>query len=925
MASSFADSWSRFVELLEKFDQELVTELENCYKDAEKIIQLQNNQNIPELKLQTVNLEGFLVLYTELKQNLFTNIVAEWEKKRPYKRALISIESYDRKIQELLSSLPRGLTITTNEALSIMGELAPNNWQQKIASLSKKEKNLAFKIIVVKELEKIYSKQAKIIGYFLQSFAQLILKIKEYWENTYHILCNNIVGKQISEKDLIKSTLNIQLTVERLSKSCQESISNLKNFSEKSIYKVVKQVVTGLVFKKKDNKSIGIKYKEDTSANLFYWTKLIESVETDLRLEQKIQISEIKTFEHIQIVLNNDLQERESVLLELDQAIDWLKNKAEAKEKFPPPTANIIPAASRLQEFENNLQRHWQHLPNQCEIVAKFYSLPPRKLKLQQLYPHNKFQEAFLRSSKEKIFTVLTEIEGKHRKVTQYVEQAREVVSFHLGIAELEDSAEVTQEALKNALSLLEFCQQESTDWYAQANKEMLQAVIVLYLSGRLVLSQDKIGVLTYLAQQNFEHFLPIAKEKFLESSKKILDKLTNSIKQAIESWLISIGWMREPVIGESSVIVRPFLPKEFSIDVQNLALPALYRHLFRFEPVEDPRFLVGREKDIQALAEAKELWEKNKPVSILIVGERGSGKTSLINCAVRQILKNNIEIIQDEFRGRIVNEKQLHEFLAKLIKIDDPSLLLESLKQKHRIIILEETERIYLRQVGHYGALRAMQRLITMTAKTTLWILCINKTAFDLLNVTVQLGQTFSHRVNVGVASKEVMKNALLLRHNLSGLRLQIATPPDDSNWLEKLNHRYLNPLNPEDIFFDTLTQESGGVFRAAFKIWLGHIDSIQAGLLTMKAILKPDRNALIEDLDLQDLFTLVAILQHGSLTYEEHLTIFQVSVEKSKLQMHELIDRQIVELEPDRMGYRVSADAMPVVKELLYRRNLI
>jgi hypothetical protein len=217
------------------------------------------------------------------------------------------------------------------------------------------------------------------------------------------------------------------------------------------------------------------------------------------------------------------------------------------------------------------------------------------------------------------------------------------------------------------------------------------------------------------------------------------------------------------------------------------------------------------------------------------------------------------------------------------------------------------------------------MQRLITMTAKTTLWILCINKTAFDLLNVTVQLGETFSHRVNVGVANKGVMKNALLLRHNLSGLRLKIAAPPNNSNWLEKLNHRYLNPLDPEDIFFDTLTEESGGVFRAAFKIWLGHIDSIQAGLLTMKAILKPDRNALIEDLDLQDLFTLVAILQHGSLTYEEHSVIFQASVEKSKLQIHELIDRQIVELEPARTGYRVSADAMPVVKELLYRRNLI
>ncbi|MFY9224160.1 MAG: ATP-binding protein [Blastocatellia bacterium] len=925
MSSSFAESWNRFADLLQKFDQDLVIELETCYKDIEKITQLQTNLNIPDLKLQSINLEEFLTNYQEIKQNFFTNIIVEWEKKRPYKRALIAIEGYDRKIQELTGSLPSNLNVTSKEVLAVIGELVAKGWQRKIVTLSKKEKNLAFNIIIAKEIEKIYQQQSRIIGYFLQSFAQLILRIKEYWEDTHHNLSTSILEKSFSDKDLAKSKLIIKIKIEKLCKECKQSIEKLKNISAKSAYQIGKKILSGLIFQKKTKKSNSTKYKEQSNANLFYWSKLIESVETDLRLEQKIQVSELKTFQYIQIVLNNAIQERDGVLLELDQAIAWLKDTGESKEKFPSPVANIIPAASRLQEFENNLQRHWNNLPNQCELVAKFSNLPPSNLKLQQLYPHNKFQEAFLRSGKEKIFSVLTNIEVKHRKITQYVEQAREVISFHLGIAQLEDSFEVTQEALKNALSLLEFCQQEAIDWYSQANKEMVQAVVSFYSEGRLLLSQDKIGVLTYLAQQNVEHLLPIIRERFLEASKKLLSNTTSYAKQAVQSWLISIGWMREPIVGQSSVIIRPFLPKEFSIDIQNLSLPALYRHLFRFEPVEDPRFLVGRDKDIQALAEAKEMWDKDKPVSILIVGERGSGKTSLINCAVKQILKDHIEIIQDEFRGRIINELQLHEFLAKLIKIDDVNLLTESLSQKQRIIILEETERIYLRQVGHYGALRALQRLITLTSKTTLWILCINKTAFDLLNVTIQLGETFSHRINVGVASKEVMKNALLLRHNLSGLRLQIAAPEDNSNWLEKLNHKYLNPINPTEVFFDTLTQESGGVFRAAFKIWLGHIESIQAGLLTMKAIVKPDRNALIEDLDLQDLFTLVAILQHGSLTYEEHSAIFQTNISRSKLQIHELIDRQIVELEPQRSGYRVSADAMPVVKELLYRRNLI
>lgn len=921
MSSSFAESWNRFTDLLQKFNKDLVIELEYCYRDIEKIIKLQISQELPNLSQETPSLEQFLDIYQETKQNFFINIIAEWEKKRPYKRALIAVESYEKKIQELINSLPNSLTTTNNEVLLVISIVSTKTWKHKIAALSKKEKTLAFKGCVAEKLEGIYPAQASLLGRYFQALAKLIEKLKDCWDNTYHTLSNTILQKTVFTKNLT----DIKFITAKLVRECQQAISKFNKLYENLTKQITDNILTSLIFGSKKYKSNNSKYKEQCSANLFYWSKLIESVETDLRLEQKIQSSELKTFYYLQAILNNTLQERTSVLNELDQAIHWLKEQKEFNNKFPLPSANIIPTASRLQEFETTLQNHLQILPVTCEVITKFSSLPPRKLKLNQLYPQNKFHDSFLRRGKEKLFAILTNIESQHRKITQYVEQAREVVSFNLQIAQIENSFEVIQEALQNALSLLEFCRQEATDWYSQVNKEMLQTVVEFYAEGRILLSQDRIGILTYLAQQNIKHLLPIVKEKALLNSKKFIQSLKIYTKYVFENWLISIGWMREPVTGESTVKIRAFLPKEFSIDTQNLSLPALYKHLFRFEAVEDPRFLVGREKDIRVLEEAKKMWEKANAVSIVIVGERGSGKTSLINCAVKQIFKGDIEIIQDEFQGRIIKEEELQLFLSQLIKVNNINLLEQSLLENRRIIILEETERLFLRQVGHYGALKALQRLITITAKTTLWILCINKTAFDLLNVTINLGQTFSHQINMGVASKKVMKSAIMLRHNLSGLRLKINKPPKQGNFLERLSRKYLNSENSEAIFFNSLEEESGGIFRAAFKIWLGHIDSIQAGLLTMKAIIKPDRSALIEDLDLENLFTLVAILQHGSLTYEEHSIIFQSNVAKSKLQIHALIDRQIVELEPNRAGYRVSADAMPVVKELLYRRNLI
>lgn len=921
MSSSFAESWNRFTDLLQKFNKDLVIELEYCYKDIEKIINLQINQELPNLSLEMPNLEQFLDIYQETKQNFFINIIAEWEKKRPYKRALIAVESYDKKIHELINSLPSSLTTNNSDVLLVISTISTKTWKHKVASLSKKEKTLAFKGCVAEKLEGLYPSQSNILGRYFQALAKLIEKLKDCWDNTYHTLSGAILQKTVSTGNLT----NIKLITAKLVRECQQAISKFNKLYENLTKQAVDSILTSLIFGSKKYKPSNSKYKEQFNANLFYWSKLIESVETDLRLEQKIQSSELKTFYYLQAILNSTLQERTSVLNELDQAIYWLKEQKEFKTKFPLPSANIIPTASRLQEFEATLQNHLQILPVTCEVITKFSSLPPRKLKLNQLYPQNKFQDSFLRRGKEKLFAILTNIENQHRKITQYIEQAREVVSFHLQIAEIENSFEVIQEALQNALSLLEFCRQEATDWYSQANKEMLETVVEFYAEGRILLSQDKIGILTYLAQQNVKHLLPIVKEKTLLTSKRIIYNLNNYTKYVFENWLISIGWMREPIVGESTVVIKAFLPKEFTIDIQNLSLPPLYRHLFRFEAVEDPRFLVGREKDIRVLEDAKKMWEKANAISIIVVGERGSGKTSLINCTVKQIFKNDIEIIQDEFQGRIINEEELHLFLAKLLNIEDVNLLEKNLIEQKRVIILEETERLFLRQIGHYGALKALQRLITMTSKTTLWILCINKTAFDLLNATINLGKTFSHQVNMGVASKKVIKNAIMLRHNLSGLRLKINKPPKQGTLLERLSKKYFNSETTETIFFNTLMEESGGIFRAAFKIWLGHIESIQTGLLTMKAIIKPDRSALVADLNLEALFTLVAILQHGSLTYEEHSIIFQSTVAKSKLQIHELVDRQIVELEPNRAGYRVSADAMPVVKELLYRRNLI
>lgn len=104
-----------------------------------------------------------------------------------------------------------------------------------------------------------------------------------------------------------------------------------------------------------------------------------------------------------------------------------------------------------------------------------------------------------------------------------------------------------------------------------------------------------------------------------------------------------------------------------------------------------------------------------------------------------------------------------------------------------------------------------------------------------------------------------------------------------------------------------------------------MGHVEAIEAGVLYLKPIATPDLSRVIEDLDLDDVFTLVAILQHGSLTPEEHALVFQRSISASRAQLDELLARELIEPDPDRPGLRVRPEASRVVRDALYRRNLL
>jgi hypothetical protein len=349
-----------------------------------------------------------------------------------------------------------------------------------------------------------------------------------------------------------------------------------------------------------------------------------------------------------------------------------------------------------------------------------------------------------------------------------------------------------------------------------------------------------------------------------------------------------------------------------------------LYQRLFTLSPVKDPRFLVGRAKEMAGLSALLGRWREGQPVSGLIVGARGSGKTSLLNCAAAGVFGGE-QIVQGALGNRLTEPGDVHGFLRGLLGLEPGADLTRALTGERRVILLEEFERCFLRAVGAFRALTEFLRLIQGTARTTLWIVVTNDAAFRYLDAVVQLEQRFSHRINAMAVEPQALMAAILQRHHVSALRLQFAPPPTRQPKVQTVRRSLGLERNAEETFFDALYKQSEGIFRSGIELWLDSIERVEGGVVHLRQPLDPDYRPLEAELTGMDLHVLKAILQHGSLTAENLALILSGSPGEHSLRLDRLQDLEILEPDPAWPGHRIRPQAGRFVRHTLAAHNLL
>jgi hypothetical protein len=543
--------------------------------------------------------------------------------------------------------------------------------------------------------------------------------------------------------------------------------------------------------------------------------------------------------------------------------------------------------------------------------------------RLRRIAMHSRFLRAFDTYARKRMRGLIEYSWQMTARVVRDAEQSKEIIAYwgETSLNRPGEASQLIEEARQNAM--ISLVEEPTLVPAEELNREAIKAFWRWHQAGSLMLEANQDGWFAFLRRPRARSFLPTAAEMLRLQSRAALLRGVHSVRGRVERTMESVGGRvpAHPVLPP--VIRRTTLRDTLALPAAKRELPPLYRLLFRLAPVEDRRFLVGRDQELAGIDQAVTDWEAGRFAACLLVGARGSGKTSLLNCAVRETLASH-RLIRSEFNDRLLRPQQLDAFLRSLLGLRDDADLLEALASERRILILEEGERIFLRTVDGFAVVHHLMHLIHRTAATTLWLIVMNDRSFRVLDAGTHLHRVFSHRINSMNVSRSDLETAILERHRLSGLRLAFAPPPARDPRVNRVKRWVGIEDSPQTLFFDSLLQQSEGIFRSAFELWLSSIERVEGDTIHIRQPLDPSFNLFRSELAQEDHFTLLVIQEHGSLTQEELAEVLCEPQDKSRGRTEHLTALGLIELDPEHPGLRVRPEAQRFVNDLLRRANL-
>ncbi len=303
-----------------------------------------------------------------------------------------------------------------------------------------------------------------------------------------------------------------------------------------------------------------------------------------------------------------------------------------------------------------------------------------------------------------------------------------------------------------------------------------------------------------------------------------------------------------------------------FQPPAEQTEIPAVYRRLFSDQALEAGDLLTGRKTEVDRIRSI--LWGKNDGTcrAVVVLGRSTIGNRSVVDALLRGIPE----------KPRL-HKLELHspvdtQFVRERI-LPRPG------RSRPRLLVLQGFHWLFSMRPGGFEPLKTFLDGVVRDRGHNIWLLDSHTTIWSYASRVVTLDDVFFEKVHVGPLNVEQIRQAVLLRHAMSGYKLRFERHPSGgSDWLHHLPGR-ASPGSEtlENSFFKRLHAASGGVLSDALGLWLASISGVDSSTDTVIVTTFPDPPLdALRDLPMDLLLVLRQVAHQGRLTPQDHSAQF-------------------------------------------------
>jgi hypothetical protein len=411
-----------------------------------------------------------------------------------------------------------------------------------------------------------------------------------------------------------------------------------------------------------------------------------------------------------------------------------------------------------------------------------------------------------------------------------------------------------------------------------------------------------------------------------LDQSKVLWRFLMQKIRKARKTAGRFLGFTEEEGISSKE---KRSLSEYLAKSDRTLELPFIYRRLFEPGFEIDNRFNITPDGFYTSIESAFSLWKEGMETNVLVLGERGSGKTNAVRFTEEKLMENET-VIHVVFNHTFVDEKTLVKYFSEALGysgLDSVEALIEKInrRRKKTVLVVENLQNAFIRNMHGFSAIEAFWVLMSSTKKSTFWMVTVSRYAWKFFDKMSSADQYFSHINEIDILTDEQIRKAITIRHKSTGFQMVFdpaASVKNSRAYKKLLNNDVKEQEYLADFYFDKLADIAEGNMSVATIFWLQSIKEFDE----KKMVIAPIEVADVDRLEIPSrnvLFTLAAFALHDTINEEQLAMALHQDLNESRLMIGRLRSKGI--LLKTEEGYRMNQLVYRQVIRLLKRRNIL